>query len=57
MRAQWLALSADGTQVVFISDASGQYNVYVQSASGCPTGQLTGFTSQAVHEMAWRPDG
>jgi dipeptidyl aminopeptidase/acylaminoacyl peptidase len=52
-----VSLSADGTQVAFVSDASGQYNVYVQSASGGPARQLTGFTSKAVHEVSWTPEG
>jgi len=52
-----VALSPDGRQVAFISDASGQYNLYVQPADGGPARQLTGFTGQAVHEVAWTPDG
>jgi dipeptidyl aminopeptidase/acylaminoacyl peptidase len=51
-----VSLSADGTQVAFASDASGQFNVYAQPAGGGPARQLTSFTDRAVHQVAWTPD-
>ena len=52
-----VSLSADGTMVAYASDASGQFNVWVQPVSGGPARQLTSFTDQAVREVAWSPDG
>jgi hypothetical protein len=52
-----LSLSADGSMVAYASDASGQFNVWVQAAAGGPPKQLTFFTDQSVREVAWAPDG
>lgn len=52
-----LSVSADGSMVAYVSDASGQYNVWVQPVSGAPAHQLTFFTDQTVREVAWAPDG
>lgn len=52
-----VALSADGTQIAYSSDASGQFNLQVRPAGGGPTRQLTSFDHQAVRETAWSPDG
>jgi dipeptidyl aminopeptidase/acylaminoacyl peptidase len=52
-----VSVSADGTQVAYISDASGQFNVCVRSTAGGPERQLTFFTAQSVREVAFTPDG
>lgn len=43
--------------VAYASDASGQFNVWIQPAAGGPALQLTDFTSESVRELAWAPDG
>ena len=52
-----LSLSADGAMIAYASDASGQFNLWIQPASGGPARQLTFFTDRAVREVAWSPDG
>jgi dipeptidyl aminopeptidase/acylaminoacyl peptidase len=52
-----LSVSADGGQVAYISDTSGQFNVCTQPAGGGAERQLTFFTDHAVHEVAFTPDG
>jgi dipeptidyl aminopeptidase/acylaminoacyl peptidase len=52
-----VSISADGSMVAYASDASGQFNVWIQPVSGGPGRQLTFFTDQAAREVAWAPDG
>ena len=52
-----ISLSADGSQVAYSSDASGQFNLWIQSVAGGAPRQLTFFTDHAVRAMAWSPDG
>jgi dipeptidyl aminopeptidase/acylaminoacyl peptidase len=52
-----ISLSVDGTQVAYSSDASGQFNLWVQPTAGGEARQLTFFTDQAVRDVAWSPDG
>jgi dipeptidyl aminopeptidase/acylaminoacyl peptidase len=52
-----LSLSADGAMVAYASDASGQFNLWVQPTRGGQARQLTRFTDQAVREVSWAPDG
>jgi dipeptidyl aminopeptidase/acylaminoacyl peptidase len=52
-----ISLSADGTMVAYSSDASGQFNLWVQPVAGGEARQLTFFTDQAVRDVAWSPDG
>jgi dipeptidyl aminopeptidase/acylaminoacyl peptidase len=52
-----VSLSADGTQVAYSSDESGQFNLWVQPLAEGEPRQLTFFTDQAVRDVAWSPDG
>jgi dipeptidyl aminopeptidase/acylaminoacyl peptidase len=52
-----VSMSADGTQVAYISDASGQFNVCTRSVGGGAERQLTFFTDQSVREVTFTPDG
>lgn len=50
-------MSADGTQVAYISDASGQFNVCTRPVAGGAERQLTFFADHSVGEVAFTPDG
>jgi dipeptidyl aminopeptidase/acylaminoacyl peptidase len=52
-----LALSADGTMVACVSDASGQFNLWTHPVTGGAPRQLTFFADQSVRQFAWMPDG
>jgi dipeptidyl aminopeptidase/acylaminoacyl peptidase len=52
-----ISISADGSQIAYSSDASGQFNLWIQPAAGGAPRQLTFFTDHAVRDMAWSPDG
>jgi dipeptidyl aminopeptidase/acylaminoacyl peptidase len=52
-----LALSFDGTMAAYVSDATGQLNLWMQPTTGGPATQLTFFTDQSVRQVAWAPDG
>ena len=52
-----MALSPDGSQVAYSSNADGQYNLWRQPADGGEPVRLTGYTEQSVRELAWSPDG
>jgi dipeptidyl aminopeptidase/acylaminoacyl peptidase len=53
-----LSVSADGSMVAYVSDSSGQFNLWIQPTSAGGTArQLTSVASQAVREVAWAPDG
>jgi dipeptidyl aminopeptidase/acylaminoacyl peptidase len=52
-----LSVSADGTMVAYVSDISGQFNVWVQPSGRGPARQLTFFVNRAARQVAWAPDG
>jgi dipeptidyl aminopeptidase/acylaminoacyl peptidase len=52
-----LAISPDGGEVVFISNVSGQPNLWHQEVGLRRAKQLTHFTENAVRDVAWSPDG
>ncbi|MGI8333625.1 prolyl oligopeptidase family serine peptidase [Actinomadura scrupuli] len=52
-----LALSPDGTQVAYSSNASGQFDLWVHPLTGGSPRRLTQHTGQAVRQIAWTPDG
>ncbi|WP_203911407.1 S9 family peptidase [Rhizocola hellebori] len=52
-----LALSADGRNVAFADDSTGNFNLVIQPVAGGPARAVTTFTSHTVRRMAWHPDG
>lgn len=52
-----LALSADGTQVAYVDDEDGQFNVAVQALAGGPVRRLTHYVDSAVRRVMWHPSG
>ncbi len=51
------ALSPDGTTIAFLSDRSGEYQIYLQSATGGAWTQLTTSLDRMVYRLVWSPDG
>jgi len=56
-RELYPAISPDGKWVAFFSDKSGEYELYVQKASGGEWTQLTKNLKHFVYHMVWSPDG
>jgi dipeptidyl aminopeptidase/acylaminoacyl peptidase len=52
-----LAFSPDGAHIAYISDASGQFNLWRQATTGGELVQLTDYDEHAVRDVAWSPDG
>jgi dipeptidyl aminopeptidase/acylaminoacyl peptidase len=53
-----VSVSADGSMVAYVSDASGQFSVWTQATDGLSAArQVTFLDGQAVREVAWAPDG
>jgi dipeptidyl aminopeptidase/acylaminoacyl peptidase len=52
-----LAFSPDGSHIAYVSDTSGQFNLWRQSTAGGEPVQLTDYDEHAVREIAWSPDG
>jgi dipeptidyl aminopeptidase/acylaminoacyl peptidase len=48
-----VAISPSGQHVAYSSNASGQFNLYVQPADGGQARQLTSFTDCSVRQVAW----
>ncbi|MGD9710592.1 MAG: prolyl oligopeptidase family serine peptidase [Thermomicrobiales bacterium] len=49
--------SPDGNEVAYTSNASGQFNLWVQPLDGGEARQLTRYTDKAVRDLAWSPVG
>lgn len=49
-------LSPDGKRVAYFSDASGDYDLYVQALDGAPQRIPTGLKT-ALYHLEWSPDG
>ncbi len=49
--------SPDGSQIVFTSDRSGQYNIWVSDRDGQNVRRISGETSLKISNAAWAPDG
>lgn len=51
-----IAVSPDGNQVAYSTNADGAFNLWVQPTRGGEPQQLTFFTDIAVRQVAWSPD-
>ncbi len=56
-RTHGLAFSPDGREVAYVTNTSGQFNVWKQSVEGGWPWQLTAFEEETVRSLAWAPDG
>ena len=52
-----LAFSPDGAHIAYVSNASGQFNLWRQATDGGEPVQLTDDDEHAVRQVAWSPDG
>ena len=52
-----LSFSPDGSEIAYVVNTSGQFNLWRQSSEGGFPHQLTLFSDQTVREVAWSPDG
>jgi dipeptidyl aminopeptidase/acylaminoacyl peptidase len=52
-----LSFSPDGSEIAYVVNTSGQFNLWRQSSEGGFPHQLTLFSDQAVRNVAWSPDG
>ena len=52
-----ISITADGTNLAYITDTSGMFNLWIQPVAGGPAKQLTFFNDQSVRDVAWSPDG
>jgi dipeptidyl aminopeptidase/acylaminoacyl peptidase len=52
-----LAFSPDGAHIAYVSNASGQFNLWCQATDGGEPVQLTDYDEHAVRQIAWSPDG
>ncbi len=48
-----LAFSPDGSEVAYVTDTSGQFNLWRQSSAGGYPHQLTTFDDRTVRQIAW----
>jgi tricorn protease len=56
VRERFPRLSPDGKRVAYFSDASGDYDLYVQAVDGAPERIPTGLKT-ALYHLEWSPDG
>ena len=52
-----LSFSPDGSEIAYVVNTSGQFNLWRQTSAGGFPHQLTLFSDQAVRDVAWSPDG
>jgi dipeptidyl aminopeptidase/acylaminoacyl peptidase len=52
-----LSFSPDGSEIAYVTNTSGQFNLWRQSSAGGYPIQLTLFADQTPREIAWSPDG
>lgn len=56
-RSHSAQFSPDGTRIVFISDRSGKWELWVANSDGSDAYQLTHFEAATVGSPRWSPDG
>ena len=56
VRERFPRLSPDGKRVAYLSDANGDYDLYVQALDGAPERLATGLKT-ALYHLEWSPDG
>lgn len=56
-RERFPRLSPDGKRVAYISDASGDYDLYVQPAEGGAAERIPTGLKTALYHLEWSPDG
>ncbi len=52
-----LSFSPDGAEIAYVTNTSGQFNLWRQPTGGGEPRQITTFEDQAVRQIAWSPDG
>ena len=52
-----LSFSPDGTEIAYVVNISGQFNLWRQSTQGGYPHQVTTFHDQSVRQVSWSPDG
>ena len=52
-----LSFSPDGSQIAYIVNTSGQYNLWRRSSEGGYPHQLTTYQDRSVSAVSWSPDG
>jgi len=57
VRERFPELSPDGTRVAYLSDESGEYDLYVRPAQGGPATRLATGLRTTLYHLAWSPDG
>jgi len=56
-RENYPVLSPDGKTIAFLSDKSGEYQIYTQPAAGGDWTQITTDLDRTAYKLAWSPDG
>ncbi|MFN8012670.1 MAG: S41 family peptidase [Holophagaceae bacterium] len=57
VRERFPQLSPDGTRVAYLSDESGEYDLYVRPAAGGPAQRLATGLKTTLYHLEWSPDG
>ena len=52
-----LTFSPDGSEIAYVTNISGQFNLWRQASDGGYPHQLTSFEDRTVRDVAWSPDG
>lgn len=57
VRERFPEISPDGKRVAYLSDASGEYDLYVRPAEGGPATRLATGLATTLYHLSWSPDG
>jgi dipeptidyl aminopeptidase/acylaminoacyl peptidase len=52
-----ITFSPDGTEVAYVTDTTGQFNIWRQSVNGGWPFQVTAFEAETVRQVEWAPSG